>query len=150
MVMRPPSSLPRRLLRTLLALTLALTALAGLPFPASAASYTVAAGVVSDASGNGICSLEEALIAATTSLSGSNDCGSYDGPAASTITLPAGTYTITAPLTNAASNSAFPAIDAATGSLTLQGAGADQTVIVRDAAAGQFRFFYVYGGSLTL
>ena len=67
---------------------------------------------------------------------------------ATTITLEAGTYTLTAINNTTDGANGLPSV---TGVVTIQGAGADATVIERDASAPGFRLVRVAAtGSLTL
>jgi hypothetical protein len=67
---------------------------------------------------------------------------------ANTITLEAGTYTLTAVDNNTDGPNGLPSV---TSTLTIQGAGADTTILERDASAPGFRFLHVATtGALTL
>src|SRR5467141_880978 len=64
-----------------------------------------------------------------------------------TITLEAGTYTLTAVDNTTTGPNGLPSV---TGIVTIQGAGADATILERDASAPQFRLGHVAAtGSLT-
>ena len=92
---------------------------------------------------NGNCTLGEAIMAAETD---SMVDGCIAGSGDDTISVPAGTYNLTAAhgvcftINSADSSCAFPTINS---KMTIQGAGLQNTIITRIGAAPQFRHLYL-------
>src|SRR5919109_1570538 len=117
-------------MRLVVSLSIALSGLLGLPChsPAHVGEFTCAAGDVA-------CLIEAITQANSTGV-------------ATTITLEAGTYTLTAVNNTTNGPNGLPSI---TSTLTIQGAAADATVIERDTSAPFFRLVHVAAtGTLTL
>ena len=117
-------------LRLVVSLLAVLSGLLGLPChsPAQVAEFTCAAGDVA-------CLIE--------ALTQANSNG-----VATTITLEAGTYTFTEVNNTTDGPNGLPSV---TGVVTLQGAGADSTILEREASAPRFRLVQVAAtGALTL
>jgi hypothetical protein len=117
-------------MRLVVSLLVVLSGLLGLPrhSPAHVVEYTCAAG-------DGAC-----LIDAITQANANGK--------ANTITLEAGTYTLMAVDNTIDGPNGLPSV---TGTVTIQGAGADTTILERDASAPNFRLVHVASlGTLTL
>jgi CSLREA domain-containing protein len=110
--------------------------------PAHAATITVnsTADVIAD---DGQCTLREAITAANSDTASGSTEGECDaGSGADTITLPAGTYTLT--IAGAGEDSNATGDLDITSDITINGAGADSTVI---SANGLDRVLQVHGGA---
>lgn len=133
---------------TVVAVLLALLASAVYVTPARAAAIVVNTSADSVNSGNGLCSLREAIIAANTNSAsgpGAGECAAGSAAGVDTISF-AGNYTITL----AAGLGQLPVV---TSAITVNGNGAANTVIQAHASpnTATIRVFYVdSGGNLTL